>query len=281
MNIQEILKRLDRNEGRFPREAVEEAITARDQIIPELLNILEYTKQNVDELAEQDDYIAHIYAMYLLAQFREERAYPVIVDLFSRHDDITVDMTGDMVTEGLDRILASISHGDTSLMERLVEDEQLNEFLRAAAMAGMVVSVVCGDKPREEVVAYYQSLFQGKLRRVPSFVWASLVICSTDLYPEELYEDIKQAFSDHVVEEHIVGLPWVEETLERGKEKVLQDLRENNKFSLIENMVDEMHWWACFDAPEPVAVRSGRKIGRNERCPCGSGKKYKRCCGRG
>jgi len=28
-------------------------------------------------------------------------------------------------------------------------------------------------------------------------------------------------------------------------------------------------------------VRSERKIGRNELCPCGSGKKYKRCCGQG
>ena len=27
-------------------------------------------------------------------------------------------------------------------------------------------------------------------------------------------------------------------------------------------------------------VRGGRKIGRNEPCPCGSGKKYKQCCGR-
>ena len=26
--------------------------------------------------------------------------------------------------------------------------------------------------------------------------------------------------------------------------------------------------------------REGRKIGRNEPCPCGSGKKYKNCCGR-
>jgi preprotein translocase subunit SecA len=30
--------------------------------------------------------------------------------------------------------------------------------------------------------------------------------------------------------------------------------------------------------PTPVR-REGRKIGRNEPCPCGSGKKYKRCCG--
>ena len=27
-------------------------------------------------------------------------------------------------------------------------------------------------------------------------------------------------------------------------------------------------------------VRVGKKIGRNEPCPCGSGKKYKNCCGR-
>jgi hypothetical protein len=30
---------------------------------------------------------------------------------------------------------------------------------------------------------------------------------------------------------------------------------------------------------EPVR-REGRKVGRNEPCPCGSGRKYKRCCGR-
>jgi preprotein translocase subunit SecA len=32
-------------------------------------------------------------------------------------------------------------------------------------------------------------------------------------------------------------------------------------------------------APKTVK-REGKKIGRNDPCPCGSGKKYKRCCGR-
>ena len=27
-------------------------------------------------------------------------------------------------------------------------------------------------------------------------------------------------------------------------------------------------------------MRAGEKIGRNDPCPCGSGKKYKQCCGR-
>ena len=29
--------------------------------------------------------------------------------------------------------------------------------------------------------------------------------------------------------------------------------------------------------PQPVTVE---KVGRNEPCPCGSGKKYKKCCGK-
>ena len=30
----------------------------------------------------------------------------------------------------------------------------------------------------------------------------------------------------------------------------------------------------------PKPAKSEKKIGRNEPCPCGSGKKYKKCCGR-
>ncbi|MBT9584549.1 FHA domain-containing protein [bacterium] len=36
---------------------------------------------------------------------------------------------------------------------------------------------------------------------------------------------------------------------------------------------------APVDKPKPY-VRLTRKIGRNEKCPCGSGVKYKKCCGR-
>ena len=34
------------------------------------------------------------------------------------------------------------------------------------------------------------------------------------------------------------------------------------------------------EQPTATFVRGERKIGRNEKCPCGSGKKYKHCCGR-
>ena len=32
--------------------------------------------------------------------------------------------------------------------------------------------------------------------------------------------------------------------------------------------------------PDEPFVREGRKVGRNEACPCGSGKKFKQCHGK-
>lgn len=44
----------------------------------------------------------------------------------------------------------------------------------------------------------------------------------------------------------------------------------------------EMDFWN-WNAPEVQKpfVRESPKVGRNEPCPCGSGKKYKKCCGKG
>jgi len=33
--------------------------------------------------------------------------------------------------------------------------------------------------------------------------------------------------------------------------------------------------------PPPMPGPDGQVIGRNDPCPCGSGKKYKKCCGSG
>ncbi|MCA9791670.1 MAG: SEC-C domain-containing protein, partial [Candidatus Eremiobacteraeota bacterium] len=36
--------------------------------------------------------------------------------------------------------------------------------------------------------------------------------------------------------------------------------------------------WYYLDGVE-TPVQAGPKVGRNDPCPCGSGKKYKKCCG--
>jgi uncharacterized protein YecA (UPF0149 family) len=33
--------------------------------------------------------------------------------------------------------------------------------------------------------------------------------------------------------------------------------------------------------PEEYQLKAGDRVGRNDPCPCGSGQKYKKCCGAG
>lgn len=289
MNTEEILEKLKYNTGVFPRQALQEAVAIKEQITPALLRILEEAKQ-LPEVLYEYSYIAHIYAMYLLAQFREKRAYPLIVEFFSIPDKITLDCTGDVVTEDLHRILVSVSHGDASLIKSLAGNEDVDKYVRSAALDALLTQVACGEGNREEVMAYYQSLFRGGLAREPSYVWDSLVSCSTDLYPEEVVEDIRQAFDEGLVDGFFTNFRHVGEKLARGKERVLEDLTGDSKRRLIEDVIEDMEWWACFHRSESqtaiktqsesLVVTRKQKVGRNQPCPCGSGRKYKKCCGR-
>ena len=291
IEIYAVLRELKFNDGIFPREALTKAIANRDLIIPYLLQVIKDAIENLEYLEKEKFYIAHIYAMYLLAQFREKTAYPLIVDFFSIPGEITLDVTGDVVPQDLGRILASVSCGDISLMKSLIEKCEVNEFVRMAAINGLVTLVACGEISREEIITYFQSLFRGKLEREFSHVWSELVNSCTDLYPEEVYGDIKQAYEDNLVSPCDINIDDVEDALRLGEERCFNRLQEK-RYMLIKDTIHDIGWWACFKEPkshraihQPEQVQAQgvarkKKIGRNAPCPCGSGKKYKKCCGR-
>jgi hypothetical protein len=289
MNIDMILRALEHNTGRFPREALEAAIEQREKITPHLLAILEQAIEDIDHIVEDEAYMAHLYAFFLLAQFREERAYPLIVEFFSIPGEVTLEVTSDFVTESLGRVLASVSGGDMGPMRSLAENPALNGYVRSAALGGMVCLVAEGVKPREEVVAYFRSLFRGKLERTYSHIWDGLVSWSTTLYPEELMPEIHQVFADDLIDELFIDLNWIDQVMAEGKAATLERMRDSRHRQFIEDTIAEMEWWACFEettppppsvqvAPKPVSRK--KKIGRNVPCPCGSGRKYKHCCGK-
>src|SRR5262249_51407724 len=145
-------------------------------------------------LEEEDNSFA--YAIYLLAQFREKRAYPLIIQLASAPPALIDDLFGNIVVEDLHNILASVSSGDTSLIAGLAANAEAEEYVRGAAIRSWLSLLIAGEKSRDETIAYYKSLFEGGLKDKNYVVWSELVDCATDLYPEEVYEQIKKAFED-------------------------------------------------------------------------------------
>ncbi|MGA7980992.1 MAG: DUF1186 domain-containing protein [Chromatiaceae bacterium] len=288
MDIERIKEQLDLNNGTFPAAAVRAAVDQREAITPELLAALQAAADDPEGMMVKSDLMLYIFAMYLLAQFREKAAYPLLVKFFSIPGEICLDLTGDVVTEDLGRILASVCHNELEPIKRMIEDPAVNEYVRSACLRTLVILVLQGKVPREQIVNYFHSLFNNRLERKPDFIWSALVVACRDLYPEELIDDIERAYDDGLVDYFYIRMDRVRMALAEGEEKVLQRSRQF-RADLIDDTVAEMASWACFqdktDTPTneylqtatPSTVKK-KKIGRNDPCPCGSGKKYKKCC---
>ena len=241
MEIAHILEELAYDMGTLPRDAIEAAIAKQEQMTPYLLDILEDASIRIDEIIEHDNYQGHLYAMYLLAQFREKRAYPFILRLFSFSGEIPNLVAGDVITEDLARILASVCDEDIEPMKRLIENPSINEYVRAACLAALVTLVGCGIKSRLEIMNYFASLFDNGIEKMPSFVWDSLVSSSCDLYPEEVYPQIQEAFENGLVDGCFISLEDVGHILTLRKETHLFRLFQNAE--LIDDTVTEMEKW--------------------------------------
>ena len=59
--------------------------------------------------------------------------------------------------------------------------------------------------------------------------------------------------------------------------------KEDEQIRLLESVcvqheIDHLNGVICMDRKRDTTIVKDRKVGRNEPCPCGSGKKYKKCC---
>jgi preprotein translocase subunit SecA len=85
---------------------------------------------------------------------------------------------------------------------------------------------------------------------------------------------------DPVVEYKFEGFEMFEEMVKNIQEDALRMLLRLKKEHIIQRQkVAEPASATHGDGAAKPVVRSSTKVGRNDPCPCGSGKKYKKCCG--
>ena len=83
-------------------------------------------------------------------------------------------------------------------------------------------------------------------------------------------------------EEVLIQLFSLEVSPYRQPEHRLEEMLENLNFQTEQSMLPEMEHTVLGDAPsseaEKIPATTPPQVGRNDLCPCGSGKKYKKCC---
>lgn len=91
------------------------------------------------------------------------------------------------------------------------------------------------------------------------------------------------AAADRGTRAALAGLQALIEIADGTSSRAKTEIDELTKMApdLIPTWVDDLHAWHVAQAratPAKSSMPGASKIGRNEPCPCGSGRKYKKCC---
>ena len=113
------------------------------------------------------------------------------------------------------------------------------------------------------------------------YTWCNAYLYALDIVPTDWFETVDQEeFEDLFYP--IMALGGIYDDEENGE--VILHLNEKELIQLESDLPHVLldiywYWQAIINKPQTVR-REGEKVGRNDPCPCGSGKKYKACCGK-
>jgi hypothetical protein len=299
-----ILAELELPWDTIPEEAILEAMEQPEAVTPGLLAILEEILADPAAYLDQVETDAHLYALYLLAQFREPRALPLALDLLRLPQDQQDALLGDLVTEGMPSILASLCVDAPSTLEAAAVDAGLDPYVRAAAMDALLVLAFQGHLPEDRFMATFDrilSAFEARGGEEDRAAWACLADVLEIAGLDPFLPRIQDACARGVVDLEIVDPGDLAADISRHKaHKRRRFLRTHHLVDDALLSLEDLPWldprneaWPEEEAANIPEVAQGviqsviagqgpRRLdgpSRNGLCPCGSGKKFKRCCG--
>jgi Protein of unknown function (DUF1186)/SEC-C motif len=287
MSPEQVLIELGKDRTTHPLKALESADAHRGVLVQPLLDVLNRCVTDPDAASEEEAQL-FCYGLYLLAKWRETLAYPVVIRWLSLSDAASTSLSGDVLTQDGARILAAVCDGDLDPIKRLVLNRDADEFSRGVAVAALALLAVWAEVSRDIIVDYFAWLAREGLEREPSYVWSALATESADIEALAVFPDLRRAYDEQLIDPQTVGRSELDDVEASPRGDLLE--RMQDRCPPIDDVAKATSWWARFgtrassrrefadDGPmEPY--RAPPKVGRNEPCPCGSGKKYKKCCG--
>ena len=273
MSPEEVFDGLSKEHTTLPLAALESADAHREALVAPLLAAVDRALDEPQDAPEED---AHLfsYALYLLAKWREPRAYEHVISWLSLPEEEPFDIGGDMVTQDGGRILASVCDGDLKPIKSLILDRNVNEYARGAGVTALSLLAAWAEVPRERIVEYFLWLAREGLEREHSVAWNVLTSECAAIEALEVFPELHRAYAEELIDRQFIAEDELDTVEATARGETLEDTRERHP--PVSDVAEAISWWGSFHRREPRRVM---KVGRNDPCPCGSGKRYKKCCG--
>ncbi len=293
MNDKELIALLFTEEDRLPRAAVDECIRRADRFVEPLADIVSQQKYWQEVLPF---WWAVVHATFILGAIAtRETVEPLLKAL-----QFSADFDCDWVAEALASIFGKVGVPALEGLKAIAVDQNREWYPRVGAIGSLAAITIANPEVEDEVFGLLGSIFTGEeepwdVRQSTgntlldyqreefkaalfSFGQKERELRKKDLFYFAAFydDDVERAFKAPEKNLWHYTQDWLsfydqDEIRERQERWREEDRRRRRQEQKVREKI--LH-----AGPEPF-VRETPKVGRNEPCPCGSGKKFKKCCG--
>ncbi|WP_202945286.1 DUF1186 domain-containing protein [Hahella chejuensis] len=237
--------------------------------IPELIQILTDESLNLEDENSSLSW-APLHACRALGQLQAERA---VMPLLNSFDFLYIQ---DWALAEIHRAFAMIGPVAIAPLARKLQEPAEDELIPALAVKALAAIAVAQPAHKDQVVEIFRAYMEFP-NRSAKVLNGILVARLLELNATQAIDGIRRLYTLNCVDLICGGdLEDAEISLGFRKERSTPRLS-------IEELLDLEEYGAQRQQEEPEppapALPINRKIGRNDPCVCGSGHKYKKCCG--
>ncbi len=276
-------------EDGLPIAAICAAQADRETMVPVFLRTID----DFLELRGPVDPDAIFFMFHLLGEWREKSAYWPLAVLLRLPPDVLDTILGAAITETVHRVMAAVFDGEPEPLYQIIRDPEADEYVRSHMLHATAMLTRSGELPRDATAAFLRDCFSQLEPQKDCYVWSGWIDAVAWLGLTELKPLVQQAFLRGSIDPEWLTFKEFEEDLQYSVDHPdAEPLNPDGNLTLFGDTIEELSRWDSFkpkpssdEPPWGMSEAYGmphrdplRKVGRNDPCPCGSGKKFKKCC---
>jgi hypothetical protein len=257
-------------------------------------------------LTDKEDERLFFRALFIIGGRRDPLGFEPLLRLLRRPPDEVEYLLGDANPGHLPRIAAGMFNGDTDALFDAIADLRLDEFSRDSLFGAATFLTWDGRINPDRMIAFLRRFDAERLAPDGDVTWYGWLQAVALLGLRELEPAVMAAWDRGSIPPKVLERHEFIEDLERA-ERAPDDIQrfKDGHLGYIDDVVVALEDWILGDhfvdddapdmdvlddlgtptderlplnLPGQPVVNPWRHVGRNDPCPCGSGKKAKRCC---
>ncbi len=283
-----------------------------NKVLKDSIDRYKYFSTKAKEEGHNDKELSFLtHAIFLLGELKASESLENVFEILSQDTDFLDFYLGDMLPAYLYVALYKIANNNLEECLPFMKNFEVETYHKSTLVGAILQIVLHQPERHQEVAEWYKELLQYFINSkksdhvIDSSLMGLLVGHVIDLKISELLPEIEFFYEKDIIDTIIIG------PLEKVKIDIKKPINERHKRKIgnIYDIYEQINIWGNknniysemdpsewedniesesnydFDLDTTPILRANtkpivnsKKTGRNDPCPCGSGKKYKKCC---